>query len=44
MGILLGFLGLSIVIGPGIFDLSDASTQGALMMLGAAMSYAVSAV
>jgi drug/metabolite transporter (DMT)-like permease len=43
-GILLGFLGLAIVIGPGIFDLSDASTQGALMMLGAAFSYAASAV
>lgn len=44
LGILLGFLGLAIVIGPGIFDLSDASTQGALMMLVAALSYAASAV
>jgi drug/metabolite transporter (DMT)-like permease len=32
------------VIGPGIFDLADASTQGALMMLLAALSYAASAV
>ncbi len=44
LGLLIGFGGLAIVIGPGIFDLSDASTQGALLMLGAALSYAASAV
>jgi drug/metabolite transporter (DMT)-like permease len=43
-GMVVGFIGLGIVIGPGIFDLGDASTQGALMMLGAALSYAASAV
>ena len=44
LGLVLGFVGLGIVIGPGIFDLSDASTQGALLMLAAALSYAISAV
>ena len=44
LGLLVGFAGLAIVIGPGIFDLGDASTQGALMMLVAALSYAGSAV
>jgi drug/metabolite transporter (DMT)-like permease len=43
-GLLLGFAGLAIVIGPGVFDLADASTQGALAMLLAALSYAASAV
>jgi drug/metabolite transporter (DMT)-like permease len=43
-GLLLGFVGLAVVIGPGIFDLGDASTQGALMMLAAALSYGASAV
>lgn len=44
IGLVLGFIGLGIVIGPGVFDLKDASTQGALMMLAAALSYATSAV
>jgi len=43
-GLVVGFVGLAIVIGPGIFDIAEASTQGALMMLGAALSYAASAV
>jgi len=44
LGLLLGFVGLAIVIGPGVLDVSDASTQGALLMLLAALSYGVSAV
>ena len=43
-GLLLGFVGLAIVIGPGVLDVRDASTQGALAMLLAALSYAASAV
>ena len=43
-GLLVGFVGLAIVIGPGIFDLGDATTQGALLMIAAALSYAASAV
>ena len=44
VGLLLGFVGLAIVIGPGVFDLRDASTQGALAMLLASLSYGASAV
>jgi len=44
LGLLLGFVGLAIVIGPGVLDVSDATTQGALLMLLAALSYALSAV
>ena len=43
-GLLLGFVGLAVVIGPGVLDVSDASTQGALVILLAALSYAASAV
>lgn len=43
-GLLLGFVGLAIVIGPGVLDVRDASTQSALIMLLAALSYATSAV
>ena len=43
-GLLLGFVGLAIVIGPGVLDVRDASTQGALVVLLAALSYATSAV
>jgi len=44
LGLLLGFVGLAIVIGPGVLDVRDGSTQGALVMLLAALSYAASAV
>lgn len=44
IGILIGFLGLAIVIGPGIFDIGSASTQGALLIVLAALSYAAGAV
>jgi drug/metabolite transporter (DMT)-like permease len=44
LGLLLGFAGLAIVIGPDVLDVRDASTQGALVMLLAALSYAASAV
>jgi drug/metabolite transporter (DMT)-like permease len=43
-GLLLGFVGLAIAIGPGVLNVRDTSTQGALAMLLAALSYAASAV
>ncbi len=44
LGLVLGFAGTAVVIGPEVLDVASASTQGALAVVGATVGYAASAV